>query len=451
MDTTTGWQTPPREAGGAPARAAGGAPARDAGGAAARDPWTAVDHDPFADAALGSSSPTMPLPPVEMTPPPAPFVEAAAPPEPRRAGMGRVIVASALVSALVGGGTALGVVRALDDDAPERAVAATDAAAAADPQGGAEGTEAAPLPPAAETVTEAVAAAVLPSVVRIDVAGFAGTGSGSGVIFREDGHILTNNHVVEGAQEVEVRLPDGSTETAEVVGTDPASDLAVVKIDQDGLPVPAFAGTDPNVGASVVAIGSPFGLDATVTVGVVSAVNRSLGRGQQGGPLVDLIQTDAAINPGNSGGALVNMSAEVVGINTAILSQTGANNGIGFAIPISAAMPIAEQLVASGEVTYPQLGILGEDVDPAIAELYGLPVEAGAVVAEVVEGTAAEEAGLRRGDIISAVDGEDVASMAELATRIRQRQVGDEVTLSVMRGSDELEIEVTLRAAEDEN
>jgi putative serine protease PepD len=302
--------------------------------------------------------------------------------------------------------------------------------------------EAAPSPVAA------VAEAVLPTVGRVDIGGPGVRGSGSAVIFRPDGHLITNAHVVRGATQITVTLPDGQPRDARVVGADAASDLAVLEVDADGLPVPAFADGLPSVGETAIAIGSPFGLEGSVTAGVVSALNRSIPT--PGAPLVDLIQTDAPINPGNSGGALVNASAEVIGINTAILGAAAdlpGNIGIGFAIPIATALPIAEQLVDRGFVEHARLGVFGQDVDPAVAEAYGLDVTAGAVVVDVEPGSAADAADLRRGDIIVAVDGEDVASMSELAARIRRQSPGDVVTLSVVRGADELQVRLELGAA----
>jgi serine protease Do len=191
-----------------------------------------------------------------------------------------------------------------------------------------------------------------------------------------------------------------------------------------------------------VAIGSPFGLDGSVTAGVISAVNRTVS-----GPtaaLVDMIQTDAAINPGNSGGALVNSRAEVVGINTAIFSRGGDSAGIGFAIPIATVQDIATQLVETGEVRAGFLGVSGQDVDPQVAELYGLSVTEGAVLAQVVPGSPAEAAGLQRGDIVVAVDGREVTSMAELAGLVSRTRPGTTAELTVVREGAERTVEVTL-------
>ncbi|HVM13110.1 MAG TPA: trypsin-like peptidase domain-containing protein [Egibacteraceae bacterium] len=357
-------------------------------------------------------------------------------PEPAGPRGWRSVAAAALVAAVVSAGVTVPVVRAM---VPESAAPLAPATTTDD-------DERAPAPPGEASSVAAVAEAVLPSVARVDVAGMRGPGSGSAVIFREDGYLLTNNHVVADVQQVRVTLPDGTPRDAEVVGTDPGSDLAVLRIeDAEGLPVPAFAESAPRVGETTIAIGSPFGLEGTVTAGVVSALNRNVTT--PGAPLVDLIQTDAAINPGNSGGPLVNDRGEVIGINTAIISQSGGNVGLGFAIPVATVLPIAEQLVEQGFVEHAQLGIRGQDVDPAVAELYGLQVTEGAVVVDVEPGSPAEEAGLSRGDIITAIDGEEVDSMAVLVGQIRRYSPGDEVELTVIRGTEERTIEVELGAA----
>jgi S1-C subfamily serine protease len=339
------------------------------------------------------------------------------------------VVISALVSA--------GVTTSLTSQPAAQAPAATSVVRA-EP---AQGANAAPTGDIA-----AVSAAVSPSVVHIGVTSAQGTGSGSGVVLREDGYVLTNAHVVNGAAEVQLTLPDGTVHTAEVVGADTASDLAVVHAeDATDLPVPAFADANPRVGDLAVAIGSPFGLEGSVTSGVVSALNRSLPG--EGNTLVNMIQTDAAINPGNSGGALANGSGEIIGINTAILSPSGANDGIGFAIPIGSALPIAHQLIDQGYAEHAQLGIQGQDVDPAAADLYSLGADRGALVVAVADGSAAQEAGLKRGDIVTAIDGEPVSSMTDLAAQVSARSPGDTVSLSVVRSREELTLEATLGSA----
>ncbi len=391
------------------------------------DARPATDPTGGAVTGLGSSLP----------PPAAPAVEA---PAAARADWKAAAVA-AVVAAVVAAGVSAPLAGLMVEQAERARPAATADAA---PQN----TAAAPATAAGATVVDVaeVAAAVSPSVARIDVTGNGGQGSGSGFVLRADGHILTNAHVVEGAEQIRVTLPDGESRPAELVGADAFSDLAVVRVTgATDLPVPSFATGTPRVGEVAVAIGSPFGLQGSVTAGVVSALNRSLPNPDA--PLVDLIQTDAAINPGNSGGALVNSRGEVIGVNTAIISRGGANDGIGFAIPIASALPIAEQLVEKGFVEHAQLGIQGQNVDPTVAELYGLGVREGALVVAVAPDSAAAEAGLQRGDIITAIDGKPVTSMGELAGRIRSYAPGDAVSLDIVRGGEEQSLDVTLDSA----
>jgi putative serine protease PepD len=303
---------------------------------------------------------------------------------------------------------------------------------------------------AAASPVAAVAEAVLPSVARVDVVTAQGvSGSGSAVIFRADGHLLTNAHVVEGAAQVSVTPPEGTSTGARIVGEDPRTDLAVLRIGAARpLPVPAFAEELPRIGDTAIAIGSPFGLEGSVTAGVVSALHRTVPTGQTRPPLIDVIQTDAPINPGNSGGALVNASAEIVGINTAIFAGSGQGNiGIGFAIPINTALSVAEQLVDQGFVEHAQLGVVGEPLDPGVAERYELPISGGAVVREVMPGSAAEDAGVEPGDIIVGLDGEEIATMSDLITAILRRSPGDEVDLEVFRTDSVITLEATLGAS----
>ena len=298
-------------------------------------------------------------------------------------------------------------------------------------------------PPAPSPITE-IARQVSPSVARVDVQTPTGAGSGSAVVYRADGVLVTNAHVVGASDEVRVTLPDGQRLDAEVVGRDVASDLAVLRVPAEDLPVPewADASVTPEIGATTVAIGSPFGLDGSVTSGIVSALGRTLPTGQ--GVLVDLIQTDAAVNPGNSGGALVDDQARVIGVNTAIATRSGGSQGIGFAIPSTTVISVADQLLEFGEVRIGYLGVVGQTVDADIAELYGLPVDAGAVVADLDPQGPAVAAGLEAGDIVVAIDGEDVTSMADLAGRIQQRSPGEDVEVAVIREGEELTVTVTL-------
>ena len=381
------------------------------------------------------SLPQPPRPPVGRT-----QLSAAAP---RR---GRSTLAAALVAAVVSAGVAVPVTLAV---APDEAAAPTAAAPSASQDAAAQevAAQSAGAAPAVPTMAPggiaAVAERTLPSVARVDVASRQAQGSGSAVIYREDGYLVTNNHVVEGADEVQITLPDGTVWAADVVGTDPTSDLAVLRIEADDLPVPPYAEREAIVGETTIAVGSPFGLDSTVTAGIVSALGRSL-PGEES-LLVDLVQTDAAINPGNSGGALLDAEGNVIGINTAIYSRTGSFAGIGFAVPVTTVRRVADQLIDQGFVEFAQLGIQGGAVAPQVAEEYGLATSRGALVVDVVEGSAADEAGLEAGDIITAVDGEEVTSMADLTARIRERSPGDSIALDVVREDGQEErVEATL-------
>lgn len=296
-----------------------------------------------------------------------------------------------------------------------------------------------------------IAAKARPWVVNINVAGrqpgFFGSrvvqGTGSGVILRSDGHIITNAHVVQGAQQVEVTLASGDSLPAKVVGTDPDTDVAVVKVDRPGLPAAVVGSArDLEVGELVVAIGSPLGLRQTVTAGIVSALGRTVDR-PEGQPLVDMIQTDAAITQGNSGGALIDANTSLVGINSAIAAspEVGAE-GIAFAIPIDIAKAVADELIATGKATHPWLGISGGNLDEEIAKRFG--VSEGALVAEVVPEGPAGKAGLKPQDVIVSFDGEKITSMDELIVAIRQHKVGDAVKVEIVRGGQRSTVDVTL-------
>ncbi|MFO7777511.1 MAG: trypsin-like peptidase domain-containing protein [Nitriliruptoraceae bacterium] len=290
----------------------------------------------------------------------------------------------------------------------------------------------------------AIAQQVSPSVARVDVQSAAGAGSGSSVVYRADGLLVTNAHVVGTSDQARVTLPDGSRMDAEVVGADPSSDVAVLRVDAENLPVPAWAADDDGlrIGETAVAIGSPFGLDGSVTSGIISALGRTLP--SQQGVLIDLIQTDAAVNPGNSGGALVDGEGRVIGLNTAIATRSGGSQGIGFAIPSSTVINVADQLIETGEVELGYLGVVGQTVDADIAELYDLPSDSGAVIMELDPDGPAAQAGLETGDLVVAIDGEEVSTMAELAGRIQQRRPGDDVEVEVLRDGEESSVTVTL-------
>ena len=278
------------------------------------------------------------------------------------------------------------------------------------------------------------------------------SGQGSGVAYErtpEGGtYILTNNHVVENATRITVRSTAGKSWPATVVGRDADNDIAVLKID-DKLPLIALGSSkDLVVGQTVVAIGSPFGLEHSVTSGVVSALGRSLpdfGDNATGSyPLIDVIQTDAAINPGNSGGALVDRSGRLVGINTAIYSDSGSSGGIGFAVPVDKAIDVSEQLIASGTVTHPFIGIIGVSVTPELAAAEKLAVEEGALVEELAPGSGASKAGVKVGDVVVAVDGSDVRSMDDLILLVRRHKAGDAVKIKLLRDGKPIELTVTV-------
>ena len=260
-------------------------------------------------------------------------------------------------------------------------------------------------------------------------------GAGSGVIISKDGYILTNNHVVEGAKEVTVTLADKNEYTAEIIGLDPKTDLAVLKIEaKKNLPTAGLGDSESlQVGDWVVAIGNPFGLNHTVTSGIVSAKGRVIGAG----PYDDFIQTDASINPGNSGGPLFNLKGEVVGINTAIIPQ---GQGIGFAIPIATAKPLIPQLVSDGEITRGYLGVNIQTITPDLAEALDIEATQGALVADVVSDSPAETGGLKRGDIIVDFGGKSIEDSNDLPVKVAATPVGDEIKVTVLRDGKELEL-----------
>jgi serine protease DegQ len=267
---------------------------------------------------------------------------------------------------------------------------------------------------------------------------------GSGVVVdARQGYVLTNNHVIEGADDIQVTLADGRTLTGAKVGADPDSDVAVLKIPAQNLTaLPLADSTRLRVGDFVVAVGNPFGLGQTVTSGIVSALGRS---GLRGVGVQNFIQTDASINPGNSGGALVNLRGELIGINTAIYSPSGGNVGIGFAIPSSLARDVMRQLLAYGEVKRGTLGVQAQDLDAQIAPLLGLSGGRGAVVTRVLSGSPAEQAGLRAGDVITAVNGRPVRGQADLANAEALLPIGTPVELSVVRDGEPTKIAATLK------
>jgi serine protease Do len=270
-------------------------------------------------------------------------------------------------------------------------------------------------------------------------------GQGSGFIISKDGYILTNNHVVGDADRITVTLADGRKYDARLVGTDPKSEVALIKIDDEkAFPFLELGNSDAlEVGEWVLAAGNPFGLSQTITAGIVSAKERSeVGIAEYG----SFIQTDAAINPGNSGGPLLNIHGEVVGINTAIYSQTGGYMGIGFAIPINQAVDIKQQLIEHGKVLRSVLGIYIQEVDAELAERFDLSEPEGILITRIMEGSAAEEAGLQNGDIIVALDGWKTAKIGAFRNRVASTAPNTRVHLEIARGGEYIEISATTNA-----
>jgi len=269
-----------------------------------------------------------------------------------------------------------------------------------------------------------------------------GGGQGSGVIVSPDGYILTNNHVIDNAREVTVTLPDKREFKGKIVGTDPKTDLAVVKVEAENLPTVAWGDASKlQVGEYVLAVGNPFGLNSTVTLGIVSA----LGRGHMGiTQYEDFIQTDAAINPGNSGGALVNTKGELVGINTAIFSQSGGYQGVGFAVSSTMGKPIYESLVKDGKVVRGYLGIGIQDLNHDLAKSFGIKDSKGALVSDVKEDSPADKAGLKQGDVITAYQGAPVDDAVALQRLVTRTTVGNKAAIKVIRDGREKELTVTV-------
>lgn len=296
-----------------------------------------------------------------------------------------------------------------------------------------------------------IAARARPWVVNINVGTSQETlfgdvqvsGTGSGVILRSDGHIVTNAHVVDGAGAIEVTLASGDNLPAKVIGSDPETDVAVVKVERTDLPSAVIGSVkDLEVGETAVAIGSPLGLEQSVTAGIISALGRRVERIDQS-PLFDMIQTDAPVTQGNSGGALVDADGTVVGINAAIgASPDVGAEGVAFAIPIDVAGAVAEELINSGRATHPWLGITGGNITPEAAKEFG--VEQGAFIREVIPQGPADDAGLRPNDIVASFAGEPVETMDDLVVAIRQHRVGDDVELVVVRDGQKLTLRATL-------
>jgi Do/DeqQ family serine protease len=267
-------------------------------------------------------------------------------------------------------------------------------------------------------------------------------GLGSGVIVSPDGYLLTNNHVIEGADDIEVQLSDGRQATARLIGTDPETDVAVLKINLDRLPAIAFANLENlQVGDVVLAIGNPFGVGQTVTSGIVSAI----GRDQLGiNTFENFIQTDAAINPGNSGGALVDAYGNLVGINTAIYSRSGGNLGIGFAVPASTARQVMEGLLKDGQVTRGWIGVEPRDLTPEIAQTLNLPIRQGVLITGVLQSGPAAAGGVKPGDVVVKVGDRPVASTPQLLNAVAALKPNEKAVIAVQRGDKALDLNVTV-------
>jgi putative serine protease PepD len=393
-------------------------------------------------------TPTTPVPPYGSQSPggglPAPGSSALPQAPARRTGRVRTGLAGLVAGALIGGAAGAGVASLDEDGGSGGAPTAAQSVVIENPE--------------SATTATAAAAKAAPSVVTVYVTGASTSGSGSGVVLTEDGFVLTNNHVVAGEDgdargTVQVRTSDGTLYDAEVVGTDPSSDIAVVRLeDASGLTPATFADSDEvQVGDVAVAIGAPLGLSNTVTDGIVSATDRAVqtGSSPDEATVIDAIQTDAAINPGNSGGALVNGAGEVIGINTAIATvasggfggeaQSG-NIGVGFAIPSNAAKRIADEIRETGKATRAFLGVS----TATAAEGPNTEVGSGAEVVEVTPDSAADQAGIQVGDVVVAVGDRPVTTSTELTAAVRNEAPGSAVELTVRRGGSERTLEVTL-------
>jgi serine protease Do len=379
-----------------------------------------------------------------------------------------IVAATIIAMALTGCGSAAPIAAVMNSAASSQGQTALVAAKNDTAPAAAVAAAATPVTTAANftSAVRDVAQKVKPAVVQItnqqvqidqfDQSYSVPAGVGSGVIYDSQGHILTNNHVIEGAEELLVSLPDGRSFPARLVGADPQTDLAVVQISGDNLPVAQLGDSGQlQVGDWVVAIGNALALPGgpTVTAGVVSALNRTVqepgNENSQSGPfLFDVIQTDAPINPGNSGGPLLNLAGQVIGINTLVAGQAEPGvtaQGIGFAISIAAAKPIADELVATGRVVHTYLGINYVPLSPALASRLSVSANTtGIVVAQVVSGSPAAQAGLKRMDVITGIDGKALQSESSLQQTLATHKPGDKLTLTVQRGSQKTDFQVTL-------
>ena len=351
----------------------------------------------------------------------------------------RTRLVATLVAVLVGSTACMG-------DAEEEPQALAESVTTTTPSGGS--------PPSSDDAfgrIPALVEQVQPSVVSVAVRGQAGQGEGSGVIWDDEGTIVTNEHVVARAEEVEVVLASGDRIPAEVAASSRDFDLAVLRVERRGLPAAEFADELPAVGELAVALGNPLGFENTVTAGIVSGLHRSIPSGGQTPALVDLIQTDAPISPGNSGGALVGADAAVIGINVAYLppSETGAV-ALGFAIPAPTVAYVVEQLLRTGRIELAYFGIEPIQVTAELADRFDLAVDEGVAVAVVRPRSAAARAGVEAGDVLVDFAGEPIRSVEDLFAQLRQRRPGENVTVTVVRDGDRRELDVTLGGREGE-
>ncbi|MEZ4553868.1 MAG: trypsin-like peptidase domain-containing protein [Dehalococcoidia bacterium] len=379
-----------------------------------------------------------------------------------------VVLGGVVVVAMVVGGLLAVGIAGDDEGASSPAGTATNSSTRADRAGSARGSVDTPVNLTAIDDLPTLVERVSPSVVAIiTVSGSTtrqATGLGTGVVVDEDGHILTNYHVVEGARQVNVEFTDGTVVPGAVIGSDPGNDLAVVRVNvPDGQLQPATFGDSDRVrpGESVFAIGNPFSEKFSVTSGIISATDRdSTGNTSIGRPVRGMLQTDAAVNPGNSGGPLFNAAGEVIGINTSIENPTGQRVfvGVGFAVSANTAMRFLPDMIDGNPITHPQLGVSGATLNRVNADQLGIDVTKGVYITSVTSGSAADRAGLRAasgsatdsalppgGDVVTKFDGKDVATIEQLARLVDQYRVGDEVKLTVIRDGSEIELSATLQ------
>ncbi len=402
----------------------------------------AYAQQPATGQAYAQQAATGQVPPTQVPPIPGAGAGAGAP-KPKKPHLGIKPLVFGLIGGILG---AAGVVAALNFggffDRPASVTTVTNAGQSITIDPSSEDT----------SLATAVAAKCLPSVVSINVQTNDAEGVGSGVALDADGNILTNYHVIEGAQTISVSV-GGKSYDATVVGSDESSDLAVIKINPDGAtltPIEVGDSSSLQVGDWVMSLGSPFGLEQSVSTGIVSSLYRSTMMQSTSGNTIytNLIQTDATINPGNSGGALVDDEGKLVGINSLIESYSGSSSGVGFAIPGNYAVEVAKKIINGETVTHAYLGGSFQTVTAQNARENNLSVNQGAYVAEVTSGSPAEQAGIRKGDIITSLEGEEITSSDGLVLAVRSHRVGDKVTVTLMRGSKQISVDVTLGSDE---